>query len=123
MLPKAAQKQIATQLNHLIDIPILGEALEQGIFEKAVNLIDRQLENFLPAEFVEIFESSEKGLTNTEADEFAERLTGYLNKIIDIPILNERQEGKLIGHFVRILTDSCRKKMSMTAPAQYAEAF
>lgn len=90
------QKKIAKIVNALIDIPLVPEELEETIFMHAVGIIDRALEDVLPAAFSELLRDVEKGIDKDHARQFADRLVVAVNKRIDMPYLNEEQEQRLV---------------------------
>ena len=90
------QKRIAKIVNALIDIPLVSEELEQTIFEHAVGIVDRALEDVLPAAFGELLHNAEKGIDKDHARLFAQRLVDAVNKRVDLPYLNEEQEQRLL---------------------------
>lgn len=102
--------KIAHLINGLIDIPILGERFEFLIFKSAVTLVDKALEEVLPSEFVEIINNPELGFeVGNQSGEFIERLVYSVNKRVDIPMLNEKQEEKLIRTILELLVKSMAK--------------
>jgi hypothetical protein len=90
------QQRIAKIVNALIDIPLVGEEMEQTIFEHAVGLVDRALEDVLPAAFGELLHNAEKGIDKDQARQFANRLVEAVNRRVDLPYLNEEQEYRLL---------------------------
>ncbi len=90
------QKRIAKIVNALIDIPLVSEELEQTIFEHAVGMVDRALEDVLPAAFGELLRNAEKGIDKDHARQFSTRLVDAVNKRVDLPYLNEEQEQRLL---------------------------
>lgn len=96
LLSKEEQKKIARLVNALIDIPLVSEDLEQTIFEHAVGLVDRALEDVLPEAFGELLRNPEKGIDKDHAREFGNRLVVAINRKVDLPYLNEEQEDQLL---------------------------
>ena len=96
MLLVEEQKKIATLINAIIDIPLVSEEMEQIIFEHAVAIIDAALDDILPEIFAGLLRDSDKGIDKDHARDFAQRLAQAVNKRINLPYLNEEQEGRLI---------------------------
>lgn len=96
LMSQAEQKKIAKIVNALIDIPLVPEEMEATIFEHAVALVDRALEDVLPAAFGELLRNVEKGIDKDHARVFADRLVTAVNKRVDLPYLNEEQEQRLL---------------------------
>ncbi len=110
--PEQKSKLVAL-VNSSIDIPVVPESLEESIFRKSIDLIDDALDTFLPQEIQELAESLNDGIERNNAKDFVENLTRFLNKKVDLPILNEAQEGKLIGLVVDIVVKSMTKSRTL----------
>lgn len=96
MLIVEEQKRIATLINAIIDIPLVSEELEQTIFEHAVAIIDAALDDILPEVFAGLLRDNAKGIDKDHARDFSQRLAEAVNKRVNLPYLNEEQEGRLI---------------------------
>jgi len=96
MLLVEEQKKTATLINAIIDIPLVSEEMEQIIFEHAVAIIDAALDDILPEIFAGLLRDSDKGIDKDHARDFAQRLAQAVNKRVNLPYLNEEQEGRLI---------------------------
>jgi len=90
------QKKIASLINAIIDIPLVSEELEQTIFEHAVAIIDAALDDILPEVFAGLLRDNGKGIDKDHARDFSQRLAEAVNKRVNLPYLNEEQEGRLI---------------------------
>ncbi len=108
MLSKEEQKQFATLVNTVIDIPLVPEEMEQQIFEHAVAVIDRALEDTLPTLFHGLMREADKGIDKAQAKAFADRLVEATNKKFDLPYLNEEQEAQIL----RLVVDPLVKAMT-----------
>jgi hypothetical protein len=113
MIKPEQKERIVALVNSSIDIPVVPESLERSIFRKAIDLIDDALDTFLPKEIQALAESLSDGIERNNAKDFVENLTRFLNKKIDLPILNEEQEGKLIGLVVDLLVKSMTKNRTL----------
>ena len=113
MITSEQKDKIVALVNSSIDIPVVPESLEGSIFRKAIDLIDEALDAFLPKEIQALAESLSQGIERNNAKDFVENLTRFLNKKVDLPILNEEQEGKLIGVVVNLLVKSMTKNRTL----------
>jgi hypothetical protein len=122
MLLVEEQKKIATLLNAIIDIPLVSEEIEQAIFEHAVAIIDAALDDILPEVFGGLLHDAGKGIDKDQAREFARRLAEAVNRRVNLPYLNEEQEGRMIqtviDPIVKAMIDG--KRLEEVLPA-YAE--
>ena len=96
MLLVDEQKKIASLINAIIDIPLVSEEMEQIIFEHAVAIIDAALDDILPEVFAGLLHDPGKGIDKDHARDFAQRLAVAVNKRVNLPYLNEEQEGRMI---------------------------
>jgi hypothetical protein len=90
------QKRVAVLVNAVVDISLVSEEVEQLIFEHAVMIIDRALDDILPQLFKEFLRDREKGIDKDQARRFGDRLVKSLNKKVDLPYLTEAEEARLI---------------------------
>jgi hypothetical protein len=97
MLSDAEINALAQKVTGNINIPILGEETELIVFAKLVKWIDRELYQLLPNEYYKLVKDSTDGISKEEAENLEKRLTPLINNAINIPILSEAQEGKLIS--------------------------
>ncbi len=100
MLTAQEQVKIAKFLNALVDIPLIPEDMELIIFEHAVMMVDEVLEEILPETFAELLRNSEMGIDKDHAREFGNRLVEAINGRVDLPYLNEEEEGRLLQTIV-----------------------
>ena len=124
LLTDAERKQFANLVNVLIDIPLVPEELEQEIFEHALGIIDKALEDALPTLFQGLIREAERGIDKDHARDFANRLVESVNAKVDLPYLNEAQEAELlravINPLVKAMTQG--KKLDDLLPALQAGA-
>ncbi len=113
MLTDEQVMRIADILNAKINLPVIGEEKEQVVFYKIVKLIDSKLYEILPNEYYELIASLENGISDQEAELMNKRLTKLLNRKINIPILSEKKEAKLIKKVLKIIIDAMRKNVKL----------
>ena len=113
MLTDAQVMSIASKLNTKINLPVIGEDKEQVVFCKIVKLIDSKLYEILPNEYYQLIASLESGITDDEAELMNKRLTKLLNSKINIPILSEKKEAKLIKRVLGIIINAMRKNIKL----------
>ncbi len=97
MLTDAEINALAQKVNKKINLPFLSEEKELVVFAKLVKWIDRELYKILPNEYYSLIHDVSEGLTSQEATDLEIRLTPLINNAINIPILSEKLEGKLIS--------------------------
>lgn len=97
MLSNAEVNALAQKVNSAINLPFLNEKKELIVFVKVIKWIDKQLYKFLPNEYYELVKDASDGISKDEAIKIEERLTPLINNVINIPILTEKTEEKLIG--------------------------
>jgi len=97
MLTDAEINALAQKVNKKINLPFLSEEKELVVFAKLIKWIDRELYKILPNEYYELIHDASDGLTSQEATDLEIRLTPLINNTINIPILSEKLEAKLIS--------------------------
>jgi len=97
MLTGAEINALAQKVNKKINLPFLSEEKELIVFAKLVKWIDRELYKILPNEYYSLIHDVSDGLTSQEATDLEIRLTPLINNAINIPILSEKLEAKLIS--------------------------
>ncbi len=108
MLNEAQVVEIAEKINARVNIPLLSESTEERILETIINTIDDELDEAavdLPPILKDIWDKLEGGLTPEKAfniiitiltKELTPRLTKIANEKINIPLLSEETEARLI---------------------------
>eukprot|EP00239_Pterosperma_sp_CCMP1384_P004031 CAMPEP_0197849578 /NCGR_PEP_ID=MMETSP1438-20131217/12646_1 /TAXON_ID=1461541 /ORGANISM="Pterosperma sp., Strain CCMP1384" /LENGTH=231 /DNA_ID=CAMNT_0043462339 /DNA_START=98 /DNA_END=794 /DNA_ORIENTATION=+ len=99
----ATRTTIATVLNKVIDVPIMNELQEQILLYKVVELIANGIEE-LCEEMLGLNELD--GMDKKELDKWRDAKVAELNEAIDLPILNEMQEGIAIQFVVDKVIES-----------------
>ena len=75
--------------------------------------MDKQLYQLLPNEYYELVKSTTDGISKKEAELIEERLTPIINNVVNIPVLTERQEGKLISLVLGLIVNAMVKDHSI----------
>jgi len=109
MLTDAEINAIAQKVNKAINLPFLNEEKEFIVFGKIIKLVDRQLYRLLPNEYYELVKDASDGISKEEAVKIEERLTPLINNVVNIPILTEKQEEKLIGLVLSLIINAMIK--------------
>jgi len=109
LLNDAEINSLAQKVNFLINIPLLDEEKELIVFAKIIKFIDRQLYQLLPNEIYKMVRDAGDGISKEEAAELERRLTPMINNVINIPILTEEQEAKLISLVLGIIINAMIK--------------
>lgn len=97
MLTDAEVNALAQKVNNAINFPFLNEEKEFVVFAKVIKWVDKQLYKLLPNEYYELVKDATDGISKDEAIKIEERLTPLINNVINIPVLSENQEAKLIS--------------------------
>lgn len=109
MLTDAEVIALAAKINRVVNLPLLKEGTEMVVFTKIIRLIDRALYKNLPNEYYELIHNAADGISPAEAIVLEERLTPVINKVVNVPLLTERMEAKLIGLAVGIIVNAMVK--------------
>ncbi len=98
MLTDTEVNALAQKVNEAINLPFIRkEEKEFIVFVKVIKKIDQFLYNLLPNEYYELVKDASDGISKEEANKIEERLTPLINNVVNIPVLSEKQEAKLIG--------------------------
>jgi hypothetical protein len=115
MLTDAEVNALAQKVNAAINLPILNEEKEFVIFAKIIKWIDRKLYEILPNEYYELINDATDGISKEEAVALEERLTPIINDAVNIPIISEKQEEKLISLVLGIIINAMVKGFKLEA--------
>lgn len=112
MLTDGEINAIAQKVNKAFNIPFLNEEKEFIVFGKVIKWVDRKLYKLLPNEYYELVKDSSDGISKEEAIKIEERLTPLINNVVNMPILTEKQEEKLIrlvlGLIINAMVKGCK---------------
>lgn len=119
MLNDAEVNALAQKVNKAINLPFLKEEKEFVVFVKLVKWVDAQLYRLLPNEYYELVKDASDGITKEEARKMEDRLTPMINNVINIPILTEKHEKKLISLVIGLILKAMVKghKLDELQPA------
>lgn len=109
MLSDAEITALAQKVNRVINLPFLNEKKESIVFAKVIKWVDKQLYQLLPNEYYELVKSTTDGISKKEARQIESRLTPLINNLINIPIITEKQEGKLISLVLGLIINAMIK--------------
>jgi len=109
MLTDAEVNALAIKVNNAINLPLIGEKKELKVFVKIIKWVDKQLYKLLPNEYYELVKDATDGITKEEALVIEERLTPLINEKINIPVLSEKMEAKLIGLVLGLIMNAMVK--------------
>lgn len=113
MLTDAEINAIAQKVNKAINLPFLNEEKEFIVFGKIIKSVDRQLYRLLPNEYYELVKDASDGISKEEAVKIEERLTPLINNVVNIPILTEKIEEKLIGLILSLIINAMIKGFNL----------
>jgi hypothetical protein len=109
MLSDAEINALAQKVNKAINLPFLNEKKEFIVFTKVIKWVDKQLYQLLPNEYYELVKDASDGISKEEAIKIEDRLTPLINNVINIPILTEKQEEKLISLILGLIINAMIK--------------
>lgn len=120
MLTVSEVNALAKKVNLSINLPLLGEEKEFIVYVKIIKWIDKKLYQLLPNEYYELVNNTADGISKKEARQIEERLTPLINNVVNIPVLTEKQEGKLIGLILGLIIKAMVKgfKLEEEAPKE-----
>ena len=95
MLDNDTRQELATKLNEMVDIPLIGEDAEQDMAEKLIDVCLGPVEENEPAteEMAEMARSTSRRVMENMV---TSKLVKAVNAAIDVPFINEEQEEKAI---------------------------
>jgi len=105
MLSESQINKIVQKLNAKIDIPIINERKEEKILENVLTKLDNKVAKELPPPLRDMWNKLDDGITEEEGAELAAKVTEIVNRKINIPLLNEKQEQKLISALVETIIE------------------
>ena len=103
MLTDAEINAIAQKVNKSVNLPLINENKEFVVYVKIIKWIDRRLYQLLPNEYYKLVKNTTDGISEQEAKLIEKRITPMINNFVNIPVLTEKQEGKLIGLVLGII--------------------
>lgn len=113
MLNTKEINDLATIINEKVDLPFVGEEIEQKIFIDVVRITDQLLFEKLPPELYELVKSTTDGISIIEAEKLKLVLVERLNKSFDIPYLPEFIEKQIFDLLITLIVDAMRKGSSL----------
>jgi len=93
----------ATLINNVVDVPIINEATEQIIALKAVDVVADHMEAELEKAGLATFFDGVRDMSEKDFDKWVKGVTERVNKAVDLPMLDETQEGIVIEMVVRLI--------------------
>lgn len=109
MLNDAEVNALAQKANKAINLPFLKEEKEFVVFVKVIKWVDKQLYKLLPNEYYELVKDTTDGISEEEADKIKKRLTPLVNNVVNVPVLTEEQEKKLINLVIGLIINAMIK--------------
>lgn len=109
MLSNEEVNALAQKVNQSINLPFIKEEREFVVFVKLIKWIDRKLYQLLPNEYYKLVKDSTDGISKEEARVIEERVTPIINNVVNIPVLTEKQEAKLISLILGLIINAMLK--------------
>lgn len=103
MLTDNEVQALAHKLNDHINLPFISHEKEYVVFIKVIKWIDKLLYQMLPNEYYGLVKDTTDGISEEEADKIEKRLTPLINNVVNIPVLTEKMEGKLISLILKFI--------------------
>ncbi len=113
MLTDGQVMALAQKVNKVINLPFLNEEKELKVFAKVVRWVDKQIYKLLPNEYYELVRGCDDGISKEEAMQIEERLTPLINNAVNVPVLPEKMEGKLIGLILGLIVNAMVKGFNL----------
>ena len=122
MLSDSEINALAQKVNSVINLPFVGEQKELQLMAKFIKWIDNELYKLLPNEYYKLIHDATDGISKEEAAEIERRLTPLINNVVNIPVLSEEMEAKLIGLVLGLIINAMVKglKLEEVAPTPKA---
>lgn len=95
-----------------INIPIVGERFEKKLIVKGLEKVNKELEDHLPSDWAELLDDVSDGIepgSPADLQSIKDNLVEFLNKKINIPIIGEKAEAKLLSAAIDIIFDALQK--------------
>lgn len=93
----------ATLINKVVDVPIINEATEQIIALKAVDVVADHMEAELEKAGLATFFDGVRDMSEKDVDKWVKKVAERVNEAVDLPMLDETQEGIVIEMVVRLI--------------------
>ena len=104
---------LAKQLNDSINIPIIGEKVEQKIFQEFVLKANSTLRDGLSPEVYGYLSNADEGIGEEEKDAIKSEVFQLLQGKINIPIVKGKVEELLLGELSEKLSTAMMKGQSV----------
>ncbi len=96
MLTEEQIETLANKVNKEVNISIIGERLEFILIRFGIRRLDAKLQEVLPPDLYKMLEDASDGLSDEEIKVIEDKVVTILNEKVNVPILDEEQEKKLI---------------------------
>ena len=93
----------ATLINKVVDVPIINEATEQIIALKAVDVVADHMEAELEKAGLATFFDGVRDMSEKDVDKWVKKVAERVNEAVDLPMLDETQEGIVIEMVVKLI--------------------
>lgn len=113
MLNDAEVNALAQKVNGAINLPFLNEKKEFVVFAKIIKWVDKQLYKLLPNEYYELVKDASDGVSEEEAEEIKCRLTPLINNCVNVPVITENMEAKLINLILDLIIKAMVKGVKL----------
>lgn len=112
MLSNEQVVYVAKKINKKVNLPVLGEKAEFAIIKKAVTKVLDILEDEIPEEYFDFLEDTAQGFDpeqGTNIQFIKNNIVEFVNKKVDIPLLNENTEKEVFAVVIDVIIDAMTK--------------
>lgn len=118
-ISEASKRSLATKLNQMVDLPMLGEKQEQIIAERIIDACIGPFENLVPDSMLSGMTSGSSSNDSSgqhhQQSSLKANIVSKLNGVVNIPFANEKQEAVILG---MVVDTFFQDKMSRVAEQQ-----
>lgn len=111
ILSSAQLRKLAEAVDALIPTPV--DYFDDAAIAWLVEKIDSTLADVLPPRIANYLKDLAQGVELGDLGAFKKRLTGTLNQYINVPLLSEETEGKILGFVVDVVAESLQLGRSL----------
>lgn len=96
-------------LKQLVNIPFMDEQRERDVFVASILLVEKALSMLLPRDLLTTIHDEEKGVSFEEVSILEKRMTPILNNMINVPIVPEFLETRIITTVLGSILNGLRR--------------
>ena len=112
LLTQAQKDHLIDLVNEKVNLPILGEKAERKLIEKGIDKVLEILAKELPPEVLQLLNDASDGFVpggEGDIQDAIDSTVDFLNKEINLPLMNEQKEEELFKIVVEALFKAMEK--------------